>query len=114
MTRDYDEFPDDENGQVLWNLWRSGDRLKKPREIDFSVIFPNEEVAMTFAIHLLRNGQKVSYGPYEGNDEMPWQVQVHPVMIPRHRTITEFEAQLASDAAALGGRNEGWGCVELE
>ena len=110
MPRDYERFPEDENGDVLWNMSQDGDNLAKNREVDFSVIFPNEEAAMSFAVLLLRNGQKVSFSPYEGNAKLPWQVHAHPVMTPTHEAVTRYENQLAIDAKPLSGRNDGWGC----
>lgn len=114
MNRDYVQCPDDENGDVLWRMRQDGDNLDKRREIDFSVIFPSEVAALKFAEHLLRNQQKVSFSPYEGNAKLPWQVQVHAVMLPTHKAITKFEELLAADAKPLGGRNDGWGCFAVE
>ncbi|HEY5807790.1 MAG TPA: ribonuclease E inhibitor RraB [Povalibacter sp.] len=111
MKRDYTRFPDDENGDVLWQMLGNADNLSKPREIDFSVIFPTEEAAIQFAVHLLHNDQKVSFSAYEEHDELPWQVQVHPFMEPTHENITGFENQLGEDAAEFGGRNDGWGSM---
>jgi hypothetical protein len=114
MERNFNSFPDDENGDVLWRMQERGDNLSKAREIDFSVIFPTEAAALKFAVHLLRNGQKVSFAQYEGNDEMPWQVEVHPVMKPTHENISEYEGHLAEDAEQLGGRNDGWGSMQQD
>jgi Regulator of ribonuclease activity B len=111
MTRDYAKFPDDANGDVLWRMQEDGDDLTKPREIDFSLVFPSEESALAFASHLLRNDQKVSLSTYDGNDDMPWQVQVHPIMEPTHENITGLENQLGADADVYGGQNDGWGCM---
>jgi hypothetical protein len=110
MSRNYQQFPDDENGDILFNMAKDGDNLSKKREVDFSVIFPTEDAAIKFAVHLLRNGQKVSFSPYEEHEELPWQVQAHPVMIPTHKSIIGYENQLAEDSAVFGGRNDGWGC----
>jgi hypothetical protein len=114
MERNHAQCPDDDNGDVLWRMLLAGDNLDTQREIDFSVIFPSEGSALKFAEHLLRNQQKVSFSSYEGNDELPWQVQVHSVMLPSHDTITKFEELLAADAEPLGGRNDGWGCFAME
>lgn len=114
MERDYDQFPDDENGAVLFRMKENGDDLSKPREIDFSVIFPTEDAALKFAIHLLKHDQKVSFSSYEEHDEMPWQVQAHPFMEPAHENITGYENQLGDDAAAFGGRNDGWGSMQQD
>lgn len=103
-------FPDDENGNVLRTMASRGDKLDQPREIDFNVIFPSEDQALAFAITLLRGGAKVSFSDYEENEEMPWEVTVHPVMVPNHADITAFETMLEAEAEPLGGRNDGWGC----
>lgn len=110
MTRDYQQYPDDENGDVLLRMAEDGDNLATAREIDFSVIFPNEEAALGFATHLLRNGQKVSMSAHEGNSDLPWEVTAHPVMVPTHAHVTGYENQLGTDAEPFGGRNDGWGC----
>lgn len=91
MKRDLAQFPNNENGDVLWRMAKNGDNLAKAREIDFSVIFPTEDAALEFAVQLLRNDLKVSFSEYEGNKELPWQVQVHPFMEPTHANITGFE-----------------------
>jgi hypothetical protein len=110
MERDLSAYPASENGDALWRMVQNGDDLAIPREVDFSVIFPTEEAALKFAVHLLRNDQKVSFSPYEEHDELPWQVQAHPFMLPTHENITGFEDLLRSESAPFGGRNDGWGC----
>ncbi|WP_430392179.1 ribonuclease E inhibitor RraB [Dyella sp. 20L07] len=107
-------FPDDENGQVLRQMAAQGDDLSVPREIDFSVIFPSEDAALKFAVVLLQNGQKVSFSEYEEHDELPWQVEAHPFMVPTHENISGYEGVLASEAAPFGGQNDGWGCEVQE
>ena len=114
MNRDYAKFPDDENGDVLWKMLEQGDNLSKRREIDFSVIFPSEESALQFAVRLLRGDQKVSLSGYDGSDEFPWQVEVHPTMEPTYENVSGFERQLEEEAAKLGGRNDGWGSFAQE
>jgi hypothetical protein len=114
MKRDFTKFPEDDNGDVLWNMANDGDNLAVPREIDFSLVFPTEDAALKFAVHLLRNDQKVSFSAYEENKDMPWQVQAHPVMEPTHENITGYEKQLGDDAVQFGGRNDGWGAMQQE
>jgi hypothetical protein len=112
MARDYLLFPRDENGDALWNMSEQGDDLSKGREFDFCVIFPTDEAALRFAMELLRMGQKVSFSRYMENSEYPWQVKAHPWLHPTHKAITDFEEQLGRGAASLGGRNDGWGCMD--
>ena len=37
MTRDYEQFPDDDNGNVLWQMAEDGDDLTELHEIEFSI-----------------------------------------------------------------------------
>ena len=104
-------FPDDDNGQVLRQMVAEGDNLSIPREIDFAVIFETEEAALQFAVSMLQQGQKVSMSEYEENDEMPWQVYLHPFMEPSHDNISMFESALEGEAAPFGGQLDGWGCI---
>lgn len=110
MNRDFEKYPDDENGNVLWRMAEGGDNLDKAREVDFATVFPDEEAALKFAIYLLRNDQKVSLTRFEENTEMQWQVFAHPRMVPSHDNISKYEALMGDTAARLGGRNDGWGC----
>ena len=114
MTRNLIDFPNDANGGVLWDMSQDGDNLEKPREIDFSVIFPTEDAALKFAIQLLKNDQKVSFSAYEEHEELPWQVQAHPFMIPSHENISGYEYLLESESQSFGGRNDGWGCMSQD
>jgi hypothetical protein len=114
MAGNTSDFSGDENGDVLRQMAEQGDDLSIPREIDFSVVFPSEEAALQFAVLLLRNGQKVSFSPYEEHDELPWQVQVYPFMLPTQENISGYEELLESEAAPFGGQSDGWGCEVQE
>lgn len=113
MSRDYGVFPDDENGDVLWRMFLSGDNLGRPREIDFWMIFKDGKLAMEFAILALKNGWKVSFAE-KNQDDFPWQTGVHVVLLPEHSKVTEFERQLSNLASEFGGVNDGWGCIQVE
>ncbi|TCV96362.1 regulator of ribonuclease activity B [Luteibacter rhizovicinus] len=111
MTNDIvSSAADDENRAVLREMVEQGDDLSIPREMDFSILFPTEGAALEFAIHLLRNDLKVSFSAYEENEELPWEVRVHPFMLPTVENISGFETLLADGAEPLGGSNDGWGC----
>lgn len=109
MERDVTRFPQDENGDVLWRIAQQGTELTEEREVDFAVVFPTKEAALKFGIFALQTEAKVSFSPYEENDEFPWQIYVHPVMEPTHSNISEFEEFLGAKAVQLGGKNDGWG-----
>ena len=113
MKRDYKEFPDDDNGNVLWHFRSKGDALTEPREIDFSVIFPSEEAALEFAVTCLRSEFKVEYHETEEKHEdgLNWEIVVYTHAVPTHSDITMLEDALGKQAAPLGGRTSGWSAV---
>ncbi|HEY4093270.1 MAG TPA: ribonuclease E inhibitor RraB [Luteibacter sp.] len=104
-------FPDDENGNALRQMLAEGDNLSMPRDFDFTVVFATEEAALQFAVAMLRQGQKASFSEYEEDEEMPWQVTLHPYMDPTHENISLYESALENEASAFEGALEGWGCV---
>ena len=106
-------FPDDENGDVLRRMQSSGDDLSRAREIDFTVVFPDEQSAGEFAAALLDERVKVEVKRADCAPGLPWDVLVQIFMVPDHGEITVMEATLAKRAALLGGRNDGWGCFEV-
>ncbi|QOY86920.1 ribonuclease E inhibitor RraB [Paludibaculum fermentans] len=103
-------FPSDDNGRVLLRMQENGDDLAKPRDIDFTVVFPGQSSAVAFADYFRRSGYKVSVEKTGSVPELPWDVIVVKHMIPSHNEIAEFENTLSDFASPLGGRNDGWGC----
>jgi hypothetical protein len=108
--RDYEQFPDDDNGAVLWHMRSEGDSLTTPREIDFGASFPSERAAFKFAAIFLRNYYRVEmFEPDPGeNDKPEWSVEVHIDDVPTHSRISEVEAAVIAEAKELGGRSNGW------
>ena len=104
------DFPDDDNGDVLRRMQRNGDDFTMPRDIDFSVVFPNDTVAQAFADHMRQSGYRVSVRESGCVPDLPWDVTVTNYMLPTHSGITEVEETLEAVASTLGGRNDGWGC----
>jgi len=109
MKRDYKQFPEDDNGEVLWELRSQGDALTDPREIDFTVIFPSKNAASAFAKSLqeeFKVEMRKADDPQE--DGYDWEVVVYIDAVPTHSKITSFEETLGKQAAPLGGRSSGW------
>lgn len=104
-------FPEDENGDVLWRMARSGDDLCRERPIHFSVVFLSARGREEFLARLEEEG-------LEGRPEAespayePFDVTVTKVMRPTHADVTAFEQRLLRLAGPLGGRNDGWGCFQ--
>ncbi len=104
-------FPDDDNGEVLRRMQSHGDDLTLPRDIDFSVLFKSREGAEQFCNYFSKRGfvskiKSPSYSP-----AYPWDTPVVNHMVPTHAAITAFEDELERIAAPLGGKNDGWGSI---
>ena len=112
MTPPMSSFPDDENGDVLRRMQENGDDLSKARDLDFTVVFPTEHAAKSFADLMSGRGCTTSIEMTCCVPELPWDVCVVTHMVPSHVGICEFEALLSHEAHPFGGRNDGWGCVQ--
>jgi hypothetical protein len=88
---------------------RSGEDLSTPRDISFSVAFPNQTAADEFASYFRQFGDEV-FVNRSGADKMPWDVTIVNYMLPSHHHISKFQTLLGSIAAALGGQSNGWDC----
>jgi hypothetical protein len=111
MKRDLTLFPDDNVGNALWQMMNDGDDLNQEREIEFSVIFPSEDAALKFGQMLLENNQKLSFSPYDGNEEFPWEITAYPFVGASYENIRSYQNLLISSAEPLGGQYDGFYCA---
>ncbi len=107
MSRNLTHFPEDEVGNTLWQMQQNGDELLNEREIEFSVLFPSQALALKFGQLLLENNQKLSFTPYEANAELPWEITAYPYMSATYENITNYQALLESSASPLKGEFAG-------
>lgn len=108
------DFPDDENGDVLRRMATGGDDLTQPRDLDFSVVFPREDLARAFARSFVAGNRRLKVTLISEPDEPEiWDVTVSQPMLPTHAGITGFEALIEEAAAPFGGTNDGWGCFSI-
>ena len=103
-------FPNDPNGDVLRRLAADGDDLTRPRTVEFTVVFPDESSALKFVERMGSFGHATSVERTDTAEDLPWDVVIARWMVPDHKVITDFEADLENLALDLGGRNDGWGC----
>jgi hypothetical protein len=105
-------FPNDENGDVLRRMFEGGDDMSQPRIIDFCFAFPKRKQALAFAEILDDRDLEVCISYYEEREM--WQTIVKRYMVPTHRGITQLELSLAAHAQAVGGKPDGWGCMQVD
>jgi hypothetical protein len=104
-------YPDDANGDALRRMEEAGDDLTRPRNIEFTVVFPNENTAQQFADHVCAHGYAASAENTGTVEAFPWDVIVVKHMVPSHDEIGAVEDSLRRMADTFGGRNDGWGCL---
>lgn len=107
MTRDLTLFPEDEIGNTLWQMQQSGEDLQIEREIEFSVLFPTQALALQYGQLLLENNQKLSFTPFEGNESLPWEITAYPRMSADYINISGYRELLETSAAPLKGQFDG-------
>jgi len=105
-------FPLDENGDVLRRMVESGDNLAVARDIDFVIVAPDNASAKKLAEASRSWGFPVEIEHSRVVPALPWEVRVVHNMIPTHEGITDFEQRLEAEAALVGARNDGWGCLQ--
>lgn len=107
MSRDLTLFPEDELGNTLWQMSQAGENLEDEREIEFSMLFPSQELALKFGQVLLENNQKLSFTPFVENETLPWEITAYPFMTASYENITSYQDLLIGSADELEGQFNG-------
>ena len=111
--RNAELYPDDGNGDTLYMMVRKGDRPWIIRDIDFSVVFPEEQDADDFLAYFDAPGSRLVKDAYTGAEGFTFQVTVTLPMHLTYANITRFEEKIATVAREYDGRNDGWGCFRI-
>lgn len=111
MKRDLSLFPSDMAGDFLWQLKQAGNDLEEAREVEFSVLFSSEALALQFGKILLENNQKLSFTPFQDNEEYPWEITAYPEMPLNYENLSSYQALLESSCEPLQGKFDGFYCL---
>lgn len=111
MSRDLTLYPDDTIGNFLWDLHQTGYDFEEPTEVEFSVLFPSQGLALQFGQLLLENNQKVSFTPFEGDEEYPWEITAYPEMPLNYENISAYQSLLETSSEPLNGKFDGFYCL---
>lgn len=111
MTRDFKLYPDDDNGNVLWQMHQDGDDLTEAHEIEYSIAFTSQEHAEKCALFLLQEEQKISLFVDEENDTAEWILTIYVYMEPEYSDIVDLEEWFTKIAEQHNGEYDGWGCM---
>lgn len=110
MTRDYDKFPDNDNGNVLWQMVEDGNDLNEPHEVEFSIVFKTQEQIEKCALHLLHQEQKISLFQEEQHSDGSdlWVLNIHVNMTLEYEDIADLEEWMTKIAQEFNGEYDGW------
>jgi len=111
MSRDLILYPNDNTGEYLWQRQQAGDDLEQSREVEFSVLFPTQALALKFGQLLLENNQKLSFTPFQDNDEYPWEITAYPEMPLSYENISAYLELLKTSSEPLKGKFDGFYCL---
>ena len=111
MNRDLSLFPNDKSGDFLWQMLQAGNDLSLSREVEFSVLFPSQTLALQFGQLLLENNQKLSFTPFQDNDEYPWEITAYPEMPLSYENISAYLELLETSSEPLKGMFDGFYCL---
>jgi hypothetical protein len=111
MDRDSTLFPNDTIGDTLWQMQQAGDDIDKVREVEFSVLFPSQALALEFGQLLLENNQKLSCTPFQDNEELPWEITAYPEISLNYEDISAYQELLETSSAPSQGKFDGFYCL---
>ena len=98
----------EDNADYLRKMSRHDDDLSRSRMVYFSTIFPDRDLAETFAAEARKRGFAIELRPVEdGNGD--WDVSACKDMVPSAKNITENEKVLGQIGEDLDGTADGWG-----
>jgi len=98
-------FPEDADGDALYQVANQGSDLSQPMEIDFVVAVPSESAGKAVA----RSAGTAGYLTEVAADEDgEWIVYCTRTMIASYEAIVKAQEDLGQLAAPLGGEPDGW------
>ncbi len=109
--RDLELFPNDDNGDVLWQMAQDGDDLTEAHEIEYSIAFTDKAKAEQCALFLLHEEQKISLFIDEESENQEWIITIYVYMEPEYSDIVDLEEWFTKIANEHGGEYDGWGCM---
>ena len=98
-------FPEDPDGDALFQVAKAGSDLRLPMEIDFIVAVPDQAAGKAVA----RAAQAAGFAPEVATDEDgEWVVYCTREMIATYQGVVAAQEELRGLAAPHGGEPDGW------
>ena len=102
-------FPNDETGQVLAEMYEAGIDLTVLHNVVFFQLFEKESQAQAMAEHLKEKAPDMAFSIHPDENPNVWDLDCTVKMLPDYDAIVAQEAQFEQLAAKFDGYNDGWG-----
>jgi len=105
-TKSYRKFPDDPDGDALFQVVAAGSDLSEPMDIDFAVLVPDEAAADDVAEDAEAAGfsTEVSWDEEVGE----WTCYCSRTMLASYESVRAAQEDLRAIASPHGGVPDGW------
>lgn len=108
-------YPDTASGDVFRRLEAHGFDFSVPHEVEFFVLFPDEQCADAVAKKYVvehKEGKRLAKVETRSGRQGGMELIIAKEMFVTYDNVTQFEAELGKRAAAFGGRLDGWGVLQ--
>jgi hypothetical protein len=107
------DFPNDDDGDVLRGLQNKGIDLSLPRQIEYYCYAKNESIAKEIAEEIKYLGYQcdVFYDDEAQSDEKAYSVYFARTMIPSYSEIVKSQNELSLALSSFDTRCDGWGTL---
>ena len=108
-------YPDTASGDVFRRLEAHRFDFSVPHEVEFFMIFPDEQGAEAVAKGFVaehKEGERLANVETRPGHEGGMELIIAKEMLVTYDNVTQFEAELGKRAAAFGGRLDGWGVLQ--
>jgi len=102
-------FPNDETGQVLSEMYQSGIDLTQQHEVVFFHLFEQQQQAQAMADFINDTLPEVKVSLQADETPNVWDVNCTLVMLPSYEKILAEEMALEAIATKFSGYSDGWG-----
>jgi hypothetical protein len=102
-------FPNDETGQVLSEMYQSGIDLTQQHDVVFFHLFEQQEQAQAMADFINETLTDVKVSLQADDTPNVWDLNCTLVMVPSYENILAEEVALEKIATKFAGYSDGWG-----
>ena len=107
-------FPDDENGSILTEIFEAGVDLTQAVDVDFFHLFEKKPQAEKMVEQVAKAHPDVTVKLFEDDTPGVWDVSCTINIVPSYDNICEYEKTFETIADKCNGYADGWGLMGEE